>query len=550
MSSVFSDVSQYHIASFVGDDTCYQRLTDQITLLLNNKEVNYYVVATYLNMCMYTDISKTYSIIVDCSKRRTDEIFACLAKVFTDIGMTNITFVTIHYMLQNYCMCFNNLQKLIDCHDMRIKMKTGESHDVLFSKKILSECTTKLLINEMYEGKTLLHYLDLHCEENYVNIEIVGKLIDMLYLPQMCDDPHVHKLYNNVINNMKTIYMYVITKSNKIQFELCKLYVCLFMNYNKYDFLMKYEKALLKRLNWKYNKNSIDFEKQIVKLFETLTQTSTPNIENIKSIICRMNKQINDCSDSSNFSHTFTTKLNIKNVSYPKLDIDPKKCSFEIIHAPVWDIEPSNNECSNKEHLVDDIKAYLDIFEKIYDCTSDNVVIDMKNSTSVLNIDISGKTYNFKVSFQQLTIITLIIDSNGLTSDELYQKTHFNKICVDTILSCLCDYDILLFENDKFMFNSKMQFNDDNLSLLHICDANDKYDENIVLCISDIIIKNKLKSVDEIVDKYVHDIGMMNYTIIENVVNYMIQNDIICLNNDVYCINEKTLDEIKSIISN
>lgn len=535
------------------DKTQIENIFDKLVL---NENINYYVSVLQLKKLISNDNSD----FIDTISKKINNVLCKYVNdikvVFDQQKISATTFIVVRDII-NECILFSERFKLLfSSIDNSIN---NHEYQNIFSQYVISKMINDLLSSKVYNDTTLLQLLDNDVSSNLCNVELIGKLI--ILMGKVIENGKIIKndrfeniIFKNNCCSLKNVKNLLLIDPYKIPFEICKTFIEIFVLDTK--FIQSYEINMKSRLLNGYTHDMIEFEIQFVSFIKNTIDlikiddnSNKSYIETMDIFTNRIKMIINDCSQSMVINRIVRHNLRVKNNTYKNVTIDTSKCHFNIYDGHLWNAQCNEQSIIENDNYMEIIKAYFDIFKKISDCNDKNICIDMRNSTSVLDLDISGKTYSFLVSFQQLSIVTSIIDNNELTFEQLQNITHINEHELLSIVSCLVDYEIIKCVDDVFSFNTEISFSDENISLLNINEYNDKYDEIMIDNIIGIIIKNKFKTIDEIITEYISINGSVNCSIIENIVKYLIHHEMIQMNNEIFAINDELVNNLDSILS-
>lgn len=475
-----------------------------INKILNGENVNYVKLICNLNKIMYCDPEIIHSICLLCIKstyENTENKFNISMQ--DDMNMIdeiikNITFTKkILNVLSNY-------KNKIPCPENRMILCLRDEHKTIIYNLInkLKICEKITNINELVKYCKIAKYIYYVLQkDNKLNIPdyVIEYLINHMSLIDRQELPTVIKIMQ--LNN---------------------------------SFIIKYKKSFNNRLTQDISNDQIMFEKEVLAYFYQ-------NNDSNKKIIQRMNKQIDNLVESIEFTKIFRNNMKIipESNKYKEYIPDNKICNFMIRNKHLWDCP-----IVHQDTIVCDMSIYDDAFRKIYGCVHehDEIMLDTKKSTGVINITIMDNDYNFFATMQQINIIIYLINNKHTTFDQILNSLKMDDTELEIVLNSLVECDLVKCEKDYYYMNNEFFFEENSISLVGMLLNNVKFDEILILNIVDIITNNKCENATQICDVYAKKYGFANMMLINSILEYLEKKNII-EHTGIYIINTKTLDD-------
>lgn len=504
--------------------------------ILHGKDVNLIKIGRLIRECSYRDIAGVYSMLNDCSCDNTASMLAEIKNIITIQKNSNELFKSISELIirtlenydiinklivDNYCVTMGNLQRNRIIEVVKQEVFATAS---IWGNKINDVEIVKILDNNIGD--------DLH------HVIIMGKIISFINMKYMSQ---FHSL-SSVNHNLKETKRLFLENIDRLNYDVCIPFIKLFGI--DQTFIGTYDRYLSKRILRQRDIQVLEQERRLIGQLNVHT-------DNDKKYIANMYEKIKDAIYSLKLMNIFIKNTNINVVSdeFKGVPIEKEICKFSVANKFVWDIKDDPNTVILPNYL----KIYPSVISKIHelDNSHDELHIDSRMSTGIINIFINDVEYNFLVTLQQLVVLLQILNEKTINFDTIQKNTGLTSADLDSVLDSLYSFELINFEDDMYTINGEFAFKDTDISLLNTLDYKEKFDERLVLDIANIILQRKdgdIVDVEYVFNKYIEFCGVTNYDVIDSTLRYLEKRNMIEKINGSYVTPHKLYEEIDKLL--
>lgn len=525
------------------------RKTNNVSLLKNyfnklfeDEEINLIQFNNIIQQYITTNASIVFSYYYNVINEKSENLISEISLIVENYSSSEKIFSNIENKLFQFIKKCNQLELIMQKYECTVNQNLKEKHNS-FKIKFINYLIIMKILQTQINGVFLIKILDDKLEDYQHGINIIAELVEIYNI-----------LHNDELNNENNKYCHFFPYFNNVSYDNGS-YKTFLKNIGKIPlascrhllhwlnadplFISIYQIYFEDRIKIHKTNEMINYELDLLNLIKF-------NNDNDKQKYETMKNQLEERKTSIELNLIFQSiNVSIKTEEYKNIELKKEICYVDIYTNYLWDI----SKPSNKLILPNEIKIYDDIIQKIYHINNNynNLEIDDKNSSGVINIEINNNSYNFLVTFQQLIILTSIIKEKEITVTKLKETTGISVEEIEAVLNSLYFCDLLTFENDLFSINPNFFFTSNDISLLNTIDYNEKYDEQIISDIFEIIIQNKFKNVDQIVNEYIQKNGFINLILINNIIKYLMKQNII-IYNEYYLMNSENIQQMENLL--
>lgn len=505
--------SQHNLQIMISNDSF--KLKELFTKLLFGDDVNLIYFNSMLRISALDDIFIIFRIYNTCLNECINGIYYDIAKLLEKCSTPNVIFRNINNIISqlfgNIRIINNILLEYDQIIQLNYKSVLQQSKCSIVSNYI-SALNIMSLLKHIVFGGTILELLDNNIGDNVHNLTLIAQLIEHIY---NVIEPDMRKIYVLQLKNTQLLFQ---NNIGRISSEVCSSLITLF-NINS-SFIQMYRVHFSNRILEHSDIGALDKE---LKALDMLT----PHNDIDNKCIRKMYAQLNDINLSQELTTIFTNKINVhvQTKLYQNIQIDLHICKFNIIDHYDWDL----SEFPSDIHLSSEIEVYITIFKKIYgiEHNHNELYLDSKRSTGIINIVINDNSYNFLVTLQQMNVLLQILNNSSMTFAELQKNTALSENNLTVVLNSLYSCELLNSQDDLYFINEEFFYTETNISLLNALEYEEFFDEFLVVRIINIIKTETIKSIHDIFESYTSHYGIVNYNMIISVIKYLCKKKII-----------------------
>lgn len=578
------------------------KVQSMIQRILTGDDVNRIMFDADVRKCFVKNKINIYVIYKNCVRSKFNEdiqnIAAFIKQSRSQIEIFSYVTQTICATVKRSMIVRENLLHFDKSIDSRISISEYVMMDTLFDHVF---CT---MINHNDIDKSLINILDENLMEYNLNSFVcIVEFIKCIsyYRKYNASDPHCQaNAYDAQLINTKKIFYENMNKfSDEVIDTMLQWYYIIEKSNHHIDtrqpFIKEYKDFFEKRLLEKITPEIVEREDHILRKLmnilannvpKTYNRCSPETITHNKKYIDEMFCQIGDVKLSIQLTHilknatlthdrsiihrTDTLNLTTPNDESEPVIPDLSACSVLVQRKNLWNIDiPIFNMKHNK---------YIDVCDKIiskiysFDNNNDTLVLNGDKSTCVLHIIINNSEYNFLATVSQIDVLTTIIDAEiPLSIEDIcsmlvnkkrvhHQLSSSDIEYIENILTGICSCELIIENDKKYCINTDFSFGEMNVSLVGLTECDEKIDEEIIFDVLQIITSGKQMTCQQISDEYTKEFGIENFGMIQEVVTYLLGEDMIIKKNILTCepdsadeeytysFNDDKLSEIESYI--
>lgn len=515
-------VSQMH--SIAIDNTTNCQLEKCFSEILDGRDINAVIFNSLLLSGIYKNIFDVYCSYNNCVSKKLTDIAHEITKAFVEHTDENILYKCMEQHLSEIIDNMSTICGLLcECDAV-----CGRKNNRYNNSKKISAIGLAMFLHSGVDGSPIMSMLDKVITDDAHNLTIIGQIIQTIA-------PLGIKVVNDsLVSYMKNIKILFLKNIHRLPVEVSSPMLH-FMSSSD-NFIKTYGLYLSERLP---KHNCVDTLLIEIRLLKTLI----PQDELDKKCIDRMVEQIDNISNSISLSTIFAKKTNliVASEKYKNIPINTGICNFNVIDKYVWDVS-----LPTQMTLPIEIEIYQNIFNKLYEIDNKHseLVLDSRKSTGIIEFEISDNIYEFLVTFQQMNVLIQILKNKSQTVEQLQIATAIPEDELQAVLNGMYTFEILNFEDNSYSINHAFSCTQTQISLLNTLDYAEKFDEEIVLNIVDIIDKSDKHSIDEIFNEYVAIYGVTNFGVIDSTVKYLENKNILTFNK-IYSISANLFAEIE-----